>query len=659
MAQALYREWRPQTFDDVVEQEHVISALKQAVISNELGHAYLFTGTRGTGKTTMAKIMARAVNCLHPHDGNPDNSCEICQAILQNTLTDVAEIDAASHNSVDNIRQITEEIVFSPARAKYKVYIIDEVHMLSTGAFNALLKTLEEPPAHAIFILATTEPHRLPVTVLSRCQRYDFKRISEASIAQRLQLIADNEAIMIDASAIRTLSLLADGALRDAISLLDQAKISFPNGASEADIRQMAGQVDRQFMIELVEAIVQSDVLKILTMLDQMIKDGQDIVRFTHELASFYRDLLIIHAAGDTTRLQSGGLVGLIHASDAEIQHMKGLAAHYQQPEVVSRITQLSSLISDLRWSPNPRTLLEVGIMRLIGSRANDLTAKLSQTSQAAAPTQAQVPFQAVVQKEAQASVQRSTPAQPRLTTATTPAAQTQNQAQAETESEADRNENKQPHRRPVEEDLLEEEDEIEVDDKLDNDPVPYYPDEPYMDYDDEPVFEDNQRSAAASREFEAAPKEFHRTESKPSETINSEAKPVESRTEATAAHQLSSDRDAHDAWAKILTTMQKHDMFCYLFAKEAKISAQSGELEIRFAEEEKAHYNVFSGDRGIKTLRESMLKGLGHMLPYRVMIEGDVGGAENEKKDKSQDWQDPIARTASSLGIPVERKDE
>lgn len=629
MAQALYREWRPQTFDDVVEQEHVISALKQAVISNDLGHAYLFTGTRGTGKTTMAKIMARAVNCLHPHDGNPDNSCEICEAILQNSLTDVAEIDAASHNSVDNIRQITEEIVFSPARAKYKVYIIDEVHMLSTGAFNALLKTLEEPPAHAIFILATTEPHRLPVTVLSRCQRYDFKRISEASIAQRLQLIAENEAIKIDSSAIRTLSLLADGALRDAISLLDQTKVSFPNGASEADIRQMAGQVDRLFMIELVEAIVQSDVLKILTMLDQMIKEGQDIVRFAHELASFYRDLLIIHAAGDTTRLQSGGLVGLIHASDAEIQQMKGLAAHYQQPEVVNRITELSSLISDLRWSPNPRTLLEVGIMRLIGSRANELTAKLSQSTQA--PVQAQ------------AAVDRPASVQPRVA----PAAVTQAQPQAEPQAET--SEKPKPARRPVEEDLLEEEEELAteanepvIEAKVEDIPDPYYPDEPYMDYDDAPVFEDSQRMPEQRVE--------QRTEQKPAET----------RTPApAAAHQLSSERDANDAWAKILTTMQKNDMFCYLFAKEAKIAAVNGELEIAFAEEEKAHYNVFSGDRGIKTLRESMLKGLGHMLPYRVTIEGESEGAEIDKRDKSQDWQDQIARTASSLGIPVERKEE
>ena len=653
MAQALYREWRPQTFDDVVEQDHVISALKQAVISNELGHAYLFTGTRGTGKTTMAKILARAVNCLHPRDGNPDNSCEICQAVLNNTLTDVAEIDAASHNSVDNIRQITEEIIFTPARAKYKVYIIDEVHMLSTGAFNALLKTLEEPPAHAIFILATTEPHRLPVTVLSRCQRYDFKRISENSITERLQLIAANEKITIDSAALRAISLLADGALRDAISLLDQAKISFPNGATETDIRRMAGQVDRRFMIELVLAIVRSDVITILTMLDQMIKEGQDIVRFTHELASFYRDLLIIHASGDTTTLQSGALAGLIHASDAEINQMKELAAHYQQPEVVTRITQLSTLISDLRWSPNPRVLLEVGIMRLIGTRASEVSAKLTQAPATTAPA----PQQTMPQATPKPVVPVTTATDPvARTTATNPVAQAPVAAAAPQPTVAANRVDTAPTPakpavdakpsmavNPRDEELMDETDErIPEDD---------FADRPYMDYDDYPDYDDR-----VPMYDDPTPAAYARTETRAA--VTESRPPAVEKAAGPVARQLTDERDAQDAWAKILNTMQKDDMFCYLFAKEAKVKLADGGLLILFAEEEKAHYNVFSGDRGIKTLRESMLKGLGHMLPYRVAMDGVDGDASDEEKDKSPDWQDAIARTAESLGIPVERKD-
>lgn len=495
--------------------------------------------------------------------------------------------------------------------------------MLSTGAFNALLKTLEEPPAHAIFILATTEPHRLPVTVLSRCQRYDFKRISESSIAGRLDLIASNEQIKIEPAAIRTIALLADGALRDAISLLDQAKISFPHGASEADIRQMSGQVDRQFMIRLIQGIIQSDVIQILQMLDQMIRDGQDIVRFTHSLASFYRDLLIIHAAGDTTALQSSSLGGLIHASDAEINQMKGLAAHYQQPEVVSRITQLSNLISDLRWSPNPRTLLEVGIMRLIGTRAAEIVAKQSAPVQQVAPIQ-QAPVQQV------APVQQATPVQ-QVAPVQQPTVKKEVQAAPQAVTP--------PQASPVHDDYP-------------------YPDEPYMDYDDYPhkeVVQSNQPTNAAVPEVAAPAKQVapeREAETVP-ETVQAQASPVESQ------HAVTSAREAADVWAKILNAMQKQDMFCYLFAKEAKIEAGDGGLVVVFAEEEKAHYNVFSGDRGIKTLREAMRSALGHMLPYRVSLEGSEDGqAFSENQNDTRSWQDPIARAADSLGIPIERKD-
>jgi DNA polymerase-3 subunit gamma/tau len=219
---ALYREWRPLVFEDVVEQEHIVKTLKYSVTAGRIAHAYLFCGTRGTGKTTMAHILSRAINCLNPQNGDPCNECEVCKGILEGSILDVLEIDAASNNSVDNVREIRDEVIYAPSTARYKVYIIDEVHMLSTGAFNALLKTLEEPPSHVVFILATTEPHKLPATILSRCQRFDFRKISVEGIVQRLDKVAHANGITFEKEALRLISRLADGALRDALSIMDQ-----------------------------------------------------------------------------------------------------------------------------------------------------------------------------------------------------------------------------------------------------------------------------------------------------------------------------------------------------------------------------------------------------------------------------------------------------
>ena len=649
MAQALYREWRPTTFDEVVEQEHVVFALKQAIISGELAHAYLFTGTRGTGKTTMAKILARAVNCLHPHDGNPDNTCELCQSILNNTLTDVAEIDAASHNSVDNIRQITEEIIFLPARAKFKVYIIDEVHMLSTGAFNALLKTLEEPPSHAMFILATTEPHRLPATILSRCQRFDFKRISETSIAKRLEQIANDEGITIDTQAINAISLLADGALRDAISLLDQAKVSFPNGATSDDIRDMTGQVDRRFLAELVKALIGSDATSMLVMLDQMIRSGQDIVRFAHELASFYRDLLIIHATGDTTSLQSGALAGLVHATDSEIHLMKELAGAYQQPEVVERIKMISTLISDLRWSPNPRILLEVGLMRLSGTRAQDLKQQQSAAQQTASTNT--MPTTAPLKRDEQANK-----AKPIVAASTTGAVEVKNTVQemATPDTTANKIHDRQDNTAsPVSERKAQDDVKIEQASKP-KEVLPEIMDEPHQDFP-----EDYYPPQEYYHEDMAAVEQSSRSQNDPPKPAQADVAIEAAKLEIAPENRIQDDEQALNAWAKILSYMQKHDMFCYLFAKEAKVFARNGGLEIRFAIDQKAHYNVFNTDRGSKTLREAMLKGLGHMLPCEVLVEGTADGKPPTDPSQNENgWQTRVTKAAESLGIPIERKD-
>jgi len=249
------------------------------VISRQIAHAYLFSGTRGTGKTTLAKIFSRAINCLNPQDGNPCNQCEICRGVLDGSLLDVVEMDAASNNSVDNIRRITDEVNFMPSKARYKVYIIDEVHMLTPGAFNALLKTLEEPPAHAVFILATTEPHRIPATILSRCQRYDFRRIPVESITARLREIATADGITIDASGLGTIASFADGALRDAISLLDQARMSCQGTISRDDILALAGLTKDDALLELADALIGGAAAATLDLVDKLVMAGRDMAR--------------------------------------------------------------------------------------------------------------------------------------------------------------------------------------------------------------------------------------------------------------------------------------------------------------------------------------------------------------------------------------------
>ena len=281
---ALYRKWRPLVFEEVVEQKHVIEALKNSVKMQRISHAYLFCGTRGTGKTTVARIFSRAINCLSPKDGNPCNECEICKGILNGSILDVIEIDAASNNSVDDIRNIRDEVVYAPSRAKYKVYIIDEVHMLSTGAFNALLKTLEEPPSHAVFFLATTEPHKLPSTILSRCQRFDFRRISAEGVAQRLTDISQASGVSIDKEAALLIAKISEGALRDAITLLDQCMARGKENITRDDVINIAGLVNLDFTSQLVDALIKRDVNAVIKLVDELVMSGKDIAAFVSDL---------------------------------------------------------------------------------------------------------------------------------------------------------------------------------------------------------------------------------------------------------------------------------------------------------------------------------------------------------------------------------------
>lgn len=355
---ALYREWRPQTFSDVVAQKQVVYPLKQSIINGEIGHAYLFSGTRGTGKTSVAKIFAKAVNCLNPEQGNPCNQCEICQAINSGSLLDVMEIDAASNNSVDNIRRITDEIVFMPTRAKYKVYIIDEVHMLSTGAFNALLKTLEEPPEHAIFILATTEPYRIPATVTSRCQRFDFRRIPQDSIIEKLSQIAQQSDIEIDEPALLAIAQLSDGALRDAISLLDQASSGIESRITKEKLFDLVGIVQDQFMLKLTTALLNQDLQEVLQLIDELVMSGRDLERFVTEFAQFLRNLLVTKITGNHEEW--------FGFSQQDLDHVNILAAHVTEKTLLTWIENIARLAADLRYTGDIRIAIEVSLIKLL-----------------------------------------------------------------------------------------------------------------------------------------------------------------------------------------------------------------------------------------------------------------------------------------------------
>ncbi len=357
---ALYREWRPMTFDEVVEQQHAVIALRQAVLTGQIAHAYLFSGTRGTGKTTLAKIFSRAINCLAPQNGNPCNQCSVCTGILKGSLLDVVEMDAASNNSVDTIRRICDEVVFMPSQARFKVYIIDEVHMLSTGAFNALLKTLEEPPAHAVFILATTEPHRIPATILSRCQRYEFRRIPLDGLTGRLREIAQKDGIAVDDSAINTIARLAEGGMRDAISLLDQVRMNESGGRTinRDDVLRMTGVSDDDLLAQVAQAILTSDAAGIIRSIEQLIMAGRDLARFLIDLAAFSRNLLVVKVTPDP--------LSLLQITSDQHQQLTTLAKLAGSDRLIDLVRALSALHGDLRWSTDSRITLEIGLIRIM-----------------------------------------------------------------------------------------------------------------------------------------------------------------------------------------------------------------------------------------------------------------------------------------------------
>lgn len=355
--QALYRKWRPLSFDDVVGQEHITRTLKNEIINGKLAHAYLFCGTRGTGKTSTAKILARAVNCLHPKDGNPCNECEVCRGILDESILDVVELDGASRNKVENIRDIIDDVMFLPSVARKKVYIIDEVHMVTTQAFNALLKTLEEPPPHVLFILATTELNKVPATVLSRCQRFDFRRITNADIVARLKTILAGDGRKVTEEGLALVAELGDGSMRDSLSILDQCLGFGEEEITYDDIVSIIGIADNSALFRLTEAVAQNDGETALSVLDEALLAGKEIGVLIESFIGFLRDMLIVKLVSQPEKL--------LKLSTEKLEKMQQLAPKITREKLVHALNVLNEAVASARLSGFSRTIYELALVKL------------------------------------------------------------------------------------------------------------------------------------------------------------------------------------------------------------------------------------------------------------------------------------------------------
>ena len=355
---ALYRKFRPDNFQDVKGQDHIVTTLKNQILSDRLGHAYLFCGTRGTGKTTVAKLLAKTVNCENPIDGNPCGQCNCCKAIAAGASMSVVEIDAASNNGVDNVREIIDEVAFPPADAKYRVYIIDEVHMLSIGAFNALLKTLEEPPSYCIFILATTDPQKVPITILSRCQRYDFKRITIDTIADRLEELTSIENVDVEPRALRYIAKAADGSMRDALSLLDQC-IAFHYGETLTYdmVLNVLGAVDTAVFSELFRAVIKQDVLGCIGTLEDVVMSGRELTQFVLDFTWYLRNILVAKTSKKAEEL--------LDISVENKQKLLEEAEMCEIPVLIRYIRVFSALTNEIRYAASKRVLIEMALIKL------------------------------------------------------------------------------------------------------------------------------------------------------------------------------------------------------------------------------------------------------------------------------------------------------
>lgn len=370
MYRVLYRKWRPQTFDDVSGQEHITTTLKNEVVAGRLNHAYLFTGSRGTGKTTCAKILAKAVNCLDSHNGNPCGKCEACRGIDDGSILDVVEMDAASNRNIDDIRQIIDEVQFKPAKCKYRVYIIDEVHMLTTQAFNALLKTLEEPPEHVIFILATTEVHKLPQTILSRCQKFEFHRITPRAIADRLLFVAQQEDVTLSDSAAMLVASVADGALRDGLSLLDRC-IAISSDIDDDVVRNAAGLARKTYLYELATCVINKNTAKSLEIIDRLYGESKDMARLCDELIAHFRALMLIKSVRNPR--------DILVMSEDEFEEAQTQSDYLSLADIVYYMDVLSRAYQRMGKGTGDRTELEMAMVKLASSELDGTTEALTQ----------------------------------------------------------------------------------------------------------------------------------------------------------------------------------------------------------------------------------------------------------------------------------------